>query len=207
MGLIVASGFISGCATKGFVRHQVDSLRGEQAQDSQRIDKNVDEVRNSASQAMERAQIAYDSAGEAREIALGNLGLHEVGASNALFDFNSDELNGSGISALDQAAQLIQEHPGALVDIYGFADQTGDARYNLELGRRRADAVLRYLADKVPGNLGRFASVSYGEEKPVASNTTREGRAQNRRVMVSVLEKNTSAQQKKPGQESPSITS
>ena len=208
LGLLVPV-LLAGCATKGYVRHQVDALRQGEAQETERLDRNVAEVRNSSQQALERAQIAYETASEARDIALGKMGLNEVGQSNAGFDFNSDELSGSAQAALDQAAQLIQEHPGALVDIYGFADQTGDARYNLELGRRRADAVLRYLADKAPGNLGRFAAVSYGEGKPAASNSTREGRAQNRRVMVSVLERATSQQKQQPGsQESaPPVTS
>jgi outer membrane protein OmpA-like peptidoglycan-associated protein len=207
LGLLVPV-LVAGCATKGFVRRQVDTLRQGEAQETARLDRSVEDVRNSSQQAMERAQIAYEMAREARDVALGKMGLEEIGQSNAPFEFDSDELSSAAQAALDRAAQILQEHPGALVDIYGFADQTGNTRYNLDLGRRRADAVLRYLADRAPGNLSRFASVSYGEEKPVGPNSTREGRAQNRRVLVSVLQRASSAEKNTGSQESaPPVTS
>lgn len=207
---VLATSLTTGCATKGFVRREVDTLRQAEAQESSRLDRNIGEVRNSSDQAMQRAQIAYEAASEARDIALGKMGLDEVGQFTAQFGFDKDELDESAQMALDQAAALALERPGALIDIYGFADQTGDARYNLELGRRRADAVLRYLADKAPGNLGRFAAVSYGESKPVGDNGSSQGRAQNRRVMVSVLERSSSTAKPSASeqqQQQPSVTS
>lgn len=204
---LLASALSAGCATKGYVRRQVDDLRQGEAQESTRLDRSIGEVRNSADQAMQRAQIAYETAAEARDLALGKMGLEEVGQFTARFGFDRDELDAAAQAELDRAAGLAQERPGTLIDIYGFTDQTGDARYNLELGQRRAEAVLRYLADKAPGNLSRFAAVSYGEGKPAFSNGSAEGRAQNRRVLVSVLERKAVAAKPSASEGQPSVAS
>ena len=72
------------------------------------------------------------------------------------------------------------------LEIQGHTDATGDADYNEKLGEARAEAVRRYLS-RGGIALNRMATISYGEEAPVASNDTPEGRAQNRRVSIIVL--------------------
>src|SRR5262245_48020921 len=85
-------------------------------------------------------------------------------------------------------ASELAAHRGYILEIRGFADATGPERYNFKLGRERADAVVRYLLDDHNVPTSRVATVSYGEESPVADNTSRDGRAQNRRVQVRLLE-------------------
>ena len=74
------------------------------------------------------------------------------------------------------------------VEIQGHTDDTGGTRYNDELGQRRADEVRRYLSRQYGIALNRMSTISYGDTLPVAPNKTRAGRAQNRRVVVVVLE-------------------
>jgi outer membrane protein OmpA-like peptidoglycan-associated protein len=74
------------------------------------------------------------------------------------------------------------------VEIQGHTDDTGGSRYNDELGQRRADEVRRYLSRQYGVPLNRMSTISYGDTLPVAPNKTRAGRAQNRRVVVVVLE-------------------
>ena len=66
-------------------------------------------------------------------------------------------------------------------------DSTGPAAYNEQLGLLRAEAVKRYLYEKHQGPLHKMNAISFGEEKPVGENNTRDGRSENRRVVIKVL--------------------
>ncbi|HSM14146.1 MAG TPA: OmpA family protein, partial [Thermoanaerobaculia bacterium] len=71
--------------------------------------------------------------------------------------------------------------------IQGHTDNVGGENYNEQLGKKRADVVMEYLA-KAGIPIFRMAAISYGESAPVADNSTREGRAANRRVVLVVLQ-------------------
>ncbi len=88
-------------------------------------------------------------------------------------------------SALDEVANSLQRYPNSLIDVMGHTDSTGSDAYNLDLSRRRAEAVKAYLVMRGV-NGSRIASVGYGEQYPKASNDTAEGRALNRRVEVRI---------------------
>jgi outer membrane protein OmpA-like peptidoglycan-associated protein len=83
--------------------------------------------------------------------------------------------------------QLKADPTGAFIEIEGHADNTGGTAYNEHLGLERAEMVKRYLHEQHQVPLHKINVISYGETMPVASNTTRAGRAQNRRVVVRVL--------------------
>jgi outer membrane protein OmpA-like peptidoglycan-associated protein len=83
---------------------------------------------------------------------------------------------------------LVQANRGVFFEIEGHTDNTGDAAYNFRLGEERAMAVRDYIAKKHAVALSRLNVISYGEEKPVAENKDRDGRAQNRRVVIRILE-------------------
>lgn len=186
---ILALGLASGCATKGFVRKEMDQVRAAHAQDTQRLEQQITEVRNSSNEALARAEIAAGTAGDARDMALGKIGYREVGQYTATFALNSADLTEDTRAVLEEAAREVSGRPEVIVDVYGFADRTGPSQWNLTLGQRRAEAAMRYLVDLSPGQLSRFAAVSYGEEKPIGEQDTRQGRAQNRRVVVSLIER------------------
>jgi outer membrane protein OmpA-like peptidoglycan-associated protein len=76
---------------------------------------------------------------------------------------------------------------GAYFEIEGYTDSTGSPEVNKKLGLARADAVRDYLYKQHQVPLHRMSAISYGEDNPVSSNKTRDGRAQNRRVVIKVL--------------------
>jgi peptidoglycan-associated lipoprotein len=84
-------------------------------------------------------------------------------------------------------AQLKADPKGAYFEIEGHTDNVGDEAYNERLGLERADAVKRYLYEQHQIPLHRISVISYGENKPVGDNSTREGRAQNRRVVLRII--------------------
>ncbi|MCX5744191.1 MAG: OmpA family protein, partial [Proteobacteria bacterium] len=87
---------------------------------------------------------------------------------------------------LDQVAAVIASHPTLQIQVEGHTDNQGDDAYNKKLSQRRADAVVAYLKKrKIAAD--RLKAVGFGEEKPIADNTTKEGRAQNRRVVFTIL--------------------
>jgi len=106
-------------------------------------------------------------------------------AGDALFATNSATLSSAGKAALDDFAFRSSALNLTNVDVVGHADSRGNDAYNLDLSVRRAATVKGYLASK-----GMDASIinasGRGEADPVASNSTREGRAQNRRVEINV---------------------
>ena len=90
---------------------------------------------------------------------------------------------------IDEAVgPLVKANRGVCFEIEGHTDNTGDAAYNFKLGEERAMAVRDYIAKKDSIALSRLNVISYGEEKPVVDNKTREDRAQNRRVVIRILE-------------------
>jgi OOP family OmpA-OmpF porin len=85
------------------------------------------------------------------------------------------------------AGQVSGLKTGYVVEIQGFASADGGASENLALSEKRADAALRYLVSKnVP--MFRISNLGLGTEKPVGDNKTRDGRTQNRRVEVRVMQ-------------------
>ena len=77
---------------------------------------------------------------------------------------------------------MLQENPKLDLIIEGHTDNVGGAKFNLELSRKRAEAVKRWLVDKAGISEVRLATVGYGLSRPIADNSTEEGRAKNRRV-------------------------
>ncbi len=104
-----------------------------------------------------------------------------------LFKFDSSDLKTADKSPLDEVSSLVSGNPDAIIVLEGHTDSTGDAAYNLRLGERRVDAVRRYLAIEKGIPVYRIEQISFGSERPVAPNDSKEGREQNRSVNVSVL--------------------
>ena len=97
------------------------------------------------------------------------------------FDFNKSNIRPEDAAVLDEAAETLKSHPNVTVNVNGYCDAIGSVRYNLGLSERRANAVVRYLADHEVAE-GRMSPHGYGKTNFVATNKTAEGRAQNRRV-------------------------
>ena len=97
------------------------------------------------------------------------------------FDFNSSDIRSSSRPVLDQGAELLKANPSVDVRVEGHTDSVGSEEYNQALSVRRAEAVYRYLVNRGV-DPERFTVEGLGESRPIASNDTEAGRAQNRRV-------------------------
>ncbi len=101
------------------------------------------------------------------------------------FEYNSVQLTSPAQRTLEQVAGALAAQPELTIEIQGYTDATGPAEYNRRLSQRRAEAVKSYLIGKgVNGST--LTARGYGKESPAASNSTAEGRAQNRRVAFQV---------------------
>jgi outer membrane protein OmpA-like peptidoglycan-associated protein len=183
----------TGCATKKYVKQEtgavntrVDDVQGQVEKAQTRLDtheKRIGEVSQTAQDALRRAQ-------EAGKLAEGKF-LYETVLTDekVKFGFDTHDLSPEAQGALDDFANKIaQDNKNVYVEIQGHTDNVGSAKYNEELGLLRAESVRRYLNQKHSFPLHRINVISYGETQPVADNKTREGRSQNRRVVLVVLQ-------------------
>jgi len=102
------------------------------------------------------------------------------------FELNSTKLTAPSAAALDQAAKAFLAEPQLKVEVQGFTDSTGPRAYNDKLSQGRADSVRNYLLGKGVDSSA-LSAHGYGPDSPIASNATKEGRAQNRRVTFNIL--------------------
>ena len=204
------------CATKGFVRTEVgtvnskvDSLSGTVEKAQERIGQNearigaVDQKAEAAGKAASDARGAADAAAASAKEVDARLGGRIQEAETAArrlvfmvtlnedqgnFEFGGAELPDQAKARLDQVVSQLKADPKLVyIEIEGHTDNVGPAELNERLGLERAESVKRYLYEQHQIPLHKISVISYGEEKPVAANDTREGRAQNRRVVVRVL--------------------
>ena len=103
------------------------------------------------------------------------------------FKFNSTTLDAQYKDMLDEVANTLMQNPNAIVVLEGRTDSTGSKDYNVKLGERRIEAVRRYLAVEKGVPVYRIHDISFGAEKPIAENNTRDGRERNRAVMMTIL--------------------
>ena len=109
-----------------------------------------------------------------------------VALNNVFFDFNRSTLKDDSYPELNRVVDLMKERPGMEIQINGHADNTGDGMYNMNLSRRRAQAVSDYLI-KNGIDVKRLVVAYFGEMKPTASNDTDSGRQLNRRVEFTIV--------------------
>ncbi len=185
IALVAAAFAMTGCATKDYVHKYVDpvSKRVDAEEASiKTLNTRVDEVSATAKEALERATAAG-------KLAEGKL-MYEVAMTDdqLKFKFNGSDLSDEGKQLLDAfAAKLKSENKNVYIEIQGHTDNQGSEAYNLKLGEKRADAVMRYLNMKSGIPLHRMNTISYGESAPIADNKKLEERKQNRRVVLVVL--------------------
>jgi outer membrane protein OmpA-like peptidoglycan-associated protein len=212
----LVAGTSTACASKGFVRSNVGEVNDkveslgrsvEETQERTRqnasriteVDQKADQAAQSAQQANTAAARASDAASaadakaeaveEAFEKASRRLVFEVVlSEDQGNFRFGATELPDEAKAALDGLIDRLKAEPqAAWFEIEGHTDSTGPAATNERLGLERAESVKRYLYEQHQIPLHKMNVISYGEDKPVAPNGTRDGRAQNRRVVVKVL--------------------
>ncbi|OLP59087.1 cell envelope biogenesis protein OmpA [Xaviernesmea oryzae] len=105
--------------------------------------------------------------------------------SNITFATDQDQVNPGFYATLNSVAIVLRKFEKTLVDVDGHTDSVGNPAYNQGLSERRAASVANYLASQGVDQR-RMSAIGYGQERPVASNATEAGRAQNRRVEISI---------------------
>jgi peptidoglycan-associated lipoprotein len=216
VGVITILGVAPACATKGFVRTSVGEVNDKVGTMGKSLEETQERVRTAEGRIGEvdtKAAAAADSASKANAAAADAANkATEVGTTaerraagieaetrklifetvlsedQGKFKLGNAELPEDAAAALDTMVNNLKADKKAVwVEIEGHTDNTGDKKYNEQLGLMRAEAVKRYLYEKHQVPLHKINVISYGEEKPVAPNNTRDGRAQNRRVVIKVL--------------------
>ena len=196
----------------GNVNSKVDTVSGTVEKAQERIGQNearigaVDQKAEAAGKAASdargaatQAQTAADqAAANAREVgtrvdavaAANRKLIYEVTLSEdqGNFKFGKTDLPDEAKMRLDQVVSTLKTDPkNIFIEVEGHTDNVGGKEINEKLGMERAEAVKRYLYEQHQIPLHKINVITYGEEKPVAPNNTRQGRAQNRRVVVKVL--------------------
>jgi len=210
--LALALGGTTACATKKMVRTEVGEVNGkvetlsksvEETQERTRANEGrINEVDQKAQSAGQRADAAGRRADEARAAAdavntradaierASKRLVYEVTLSEDKggFKFGKATMPDEAKADLDALVQKLKAEPnGAYIEIEGHTDNAGPKDLNYKLGLERAEAVKRYLYEQHQVPLHKISVISYGEEKPIAPNKTKDGRAQNRRVVIKVL--------------------
>jgi outer membrane protein OmpA-like peptidoglycan-associated protein len=200
----------------GGVNQKVDTLTGTVEETQERTRQNterigvVDQKAEAAGKAAAGAQSSADAAGKAAAAAndranqvgtqLGGRIDEVVASSRRLvyevtlsedqgnFKFGGTDLPDTAKARLDEIVTSAKSDPkGIYIEIEGHTDNVGNPAFNEKLGMERAEVVKRYLYEQHQIPLHKINVISYGEAKPVAPNNTRDGRAQNRRVVVRIL--------------------
>jgi outer membrane protein OmpA-like peptidoglycan-associated protein len=207
--LAIALAGSGACATKKMVRQRVGEVNDKVESLSKSVEENqertraneakiadVDQRAQAASQkAYGRADEAYAAAdkvnarADAIEAASKRI-VYEVVLSEdeGGFKFGKTALPDETVQQIDKLVEQLKANPnGAYIEIEGHTDSVGPKDVNYKIGLERAEAVKRYLYEQHQIPLHKINVISYGEEKPIAPNKTKDGRAQNRRVVIKVL--------------------
>jgi outer membrane protein OmpA-like peptidoglycan-associated protein len=127
---------------------------------------------------METGLVTVDAAAMAGDIArTGHVAIYGI-----LFDFNKADVKPESEPAIREIAKLLKQDPKLKLHVVGHTDSVGELKFNMDLSRRRADAVVKVLTTKHGIAVARLRAEGVGPLSPVASNRTEEGRAKNRRV-------------------------
>lgn len=205
----------AGCATKKSVRNEtapiinktneLDDLTAQTTRNIRDLDtrasKGIQDAQSKADAANQHALTADQQAQQAQQLAMNannsvnslndrvaNLDNYKpVKAESVKFGFNKADLTKSAKSSLDELGGQISATKGYIIQVEGSTDSVGNAEYNYQLSQRRAASVIQYLASKynVPAN--KIYVIGLGKDKPLEKNDSSKGRADNRRVDVTLM--------------------
>jgi outer membrane protein OmpA-like peptidoglycan-associated protein len=205
----------TGCATKNWVKTQTAPIVDHTGQLEDKTAANGRAIRDTDDRAqagIKQAQGAADAANQNAQSATKAAGDAQTAANDAVnradsldsvvkgldnykplanvtvnFGFDKSVLTADDKEQLDTFAGQVSSAKSYILEVTGGTDSTGPSQYNYDLSQRRADAVVQYLASKYNIPAHRFYLIGIGKDQAVASNETKEGRKQNRRVQVQLL--------------------
>jgi OOP family OmpA-OmpF porin len=204
-----------GCTTKNYVKQETTPLINKTNELDDLTAKNTREIKDVDARAQagiqavnaktadveQKAQAAGQSAASAQQTAdaannrvgvltntVANLDNYRpVAETSVKFAFNRDNLTPKSKEALDQLAGSLASTKGYIITLEGSTDSVGSPEYNYDLSQRRANSVIQYLASKYSVPAHKIYVIGLGKDKPLETNKTKEGRADNRRVDVRLM--------------------
>jgi OOP family OmpA-OmpF porin len=204
-----------GCSSKNYVKSQttplinktneLDDLTAKNTRDIKDVDARaqagIAAVNAKTAEVEQKTEVASTNAQQAQQMAdaaNGRVGVltntvanldnyHAIAETSVKFAFNRDILTSKAKEALDQLAGSIASTKGYIIALEGGCDSAGSADYNYDLSQRRANSVIQYLATKYNVPAHKIYVIGLGKDKPVESNKTSAGRADNRRVDVRLM--------------------
>jgi OOP family OmpA-OmpF porin len=204
-----------GCTSKNYVKNQttplinktneLDDMTAKNSKDIKDVDARaqagIQAVNAKTADVEQKAQAANQNATSAQQMAdtannrvgvltntVANLDNYRpVAETSVKFGFNKDNLTAKSKEALDQLAGTISSTKGYIITLEGSTDSVGSPEYNYDLSQRRANSVIQYLASKYNVPAHKIYVIGLGKDKPLETNKTREGRADNRRVDVRLM--------------------
>jgi outer membrane protein OmpA-like peptidoglycan-associated protein len=204
-----------GCTSKNYVKQQttplinktneLDDMTAKNSKDIKDVDARaqagIQAVNAKTAEVEQKAQAANQNATSAQQVAdaantrvgvltntVANLDNYRpVAETSVKFGFNKDNLTEKSKEALDQLAGTISSTKGYIITLEGSTDSVGSPEYNYDLSQRRANSVIQYLASKYSVPAHKIYVIGLGKDKPLETNKTREGRADNRRVDVRLM--------------------
>jgi OmpA-OmpF porin, OOP family len=205
----------TGCSSKNYVKQQttplinktneLDDMTAKNSKDIKDVDARaqagIQAVNAKTADVEQKAQTAGQNAVQAQQVAdaaNGRVGVltntvanldnyRPVAETSVKFGFNRDNLTQQAKDALDQMAGSISTTKGYIITLEGSTDSVGSAEYNYDLSQRRANSVIQYLATKYNVPAHKIYVIGLGKDKPVETNKTKQGRADNRRVDVRLM--------------------
>lgn len=214
LAVLMATG-VTGCSTKNYVRSQTaplidqtNELDAKTAADHRaimdtdsRAQAGISNAQNAANTADQHAAAAGQAADQANQSAqeavnrvdalsgvVANLdNYQQVSDVSVTFGFDKSMLTKDDKAQLDDFGTKLTSARGYILAVTGGTDSVGSAEYNYQLSNRRADAVVSYLAAKFNIPPHKFYLIGIGKDQPAADNSTRAGRAENRRVEIKLL--------------------
>jgi peptidoglycan-associated lipoprotein len=204
VGLTAVALTLGACATKSDIDKRVAEAQSQNSKKIESVETQIEDLQNKqkatdthlaatdeqVKQLSQEAKDALKRAQEAGVLAKGKVVFSQTFSEDRVkFKTGKYELDKTAQAALDEFAGKVKGlNEPYYIEIQGHTDDTGGKKYNDELGQRRAEEVRRYLSRSAQLPLNRMSTISYGDTLPVASNKTRKGRAENRRVVIVVLE-------------------
>jgi OOP family OmpA-OmpF porin len=204
-----------GCTSKNYVKQQttplinktneLDDMTAKNSKDIKDVDARaqagIQTVSAKTAEVEQKAQTANQNATSAQQVAdaannrvgiltntVANLDNYRpVAETSVKFGFNKDNLTPKSKEALDQLAGTISSTKGYIITLEGGTDSVGSPDYNYDLSQRRTNSVIQYLASKYNVPAHKIYVIGLGKDKPLETNKTREGRADNRRVDVRLM--------------------
>jgi OmpA-OmpF porin, OOP family len=204
-----------GCTSKNYVKQQttplinktneLDDMTAKNSRDIKDVDARaqagIAAVNAKTAEVEQKTQTASQNAASAQQVAdaangrvtvltntVANLDNYKpVAETSVKFGFNKDILTTESKAALDQMAGNIASTKGYIITLEGGTDSVGSPEYNYDLSQRRANSVIQYLASKYNVPAHKMYVIGLGKDKPVDSNKTKQGRADNRRVDVRLM--------------------